>query len=83
MPNIFDNIENYLKEGLNKTLQTAYRADFCIGYFNLRGWTQVYKQVGNLSGGYLPEEFDDETYYYCRVLIGMQKNQPNYLKNIS
>ena len=73
MPKIFDNIENKLKEGLNKTLEKAKRADFCIGYFNLRGWTQLYKQVENLTGDKLPEEYDDGRNYYCRILIGMQR----------
>ncbi len=35
MPKIFDNIENFLETGLNKTLAAAKRADFCnrIGQF--------------------------------------------------
>ncbi|MDM8554198.1 helicase-related protein [Desulfococcaceae bacterium HSG7] len=73
MPKIFDNIENYLETGLNKTLATAKRADFCIGYFNLRGWRKLYDQVEKLPGDYLPEEADDDNRYYCRVLIGMQR----------
>ena len=73
MPIIFDNIENKLKEGLNKTLSNSKRADFCIGYFNLRGWRQLYEQVDNLSGDCLPEEYDDENKYFCRLLIGMQR----------
>jgi len=48
MPKIYDNIENKLKEGLNKTLEKAKRADFCIGYFNLSGWKQIYQQGENL-----------------------------------
>ncbi len=75
MPTIFDNIENILKEGLNKTLEKSKRADFCIGYFNLRGWTQLYEQVDKLSGDYLSEECDDDNQYFCRILIGMQ-HQP-------
>jgi len=73
MPIIFDNIENKLTEGLNKTLSNSKRADFCIGYFNLRGWRQLYEQIDNLSGDCLPEEYDDENKYFCRLLIGMQR----------
>ena len=73
MPTIFDNIEKHLEEGLNKTLETSKRADFCIGYFNLRGWRKIAKNVEKLEGDYLPEEFEDDTKYFCRVIIGMQK----------
>jgi len=41
MPTIYDNIEQYLETGLNRTLEHAKRADFCIGYFNLRGWNRI------------------------------------------
>lgn len=76
MPTIFDNIENKLKEGLNNTLRNAKRADFCIGYFNLRGWKELYGQVNNLSGEFLPQNHSaegNENKYYCRLLIGMQR----------
>ncbi|MDD4191944.1 MAG: helicase-related protein [Mangrovibacterium sp.] len=73
MPTIYDNIEKYLEEGLNKTLETSKRADFCIGYFNLRGWRRIADKIDNLEGDFLPEEFEDDSTYYCRVLIGMQK----------
>jgi hypothetical protein len=66
-------VKEKLSKGLNKTLTGAVRADFCIGYFNLRGWSQLSKQVDQLVGSYLPEEFDDETEYHARVIIGMQK----------
>ncbi|MFV9645296.1 MAG: helicase-related protein [Desulfobacterales bacterium] len=81
MPKIYDNIENKLKEGLNKTLEKAKRADFCIGYFNLRGWRQLYQQVENLSGDYLPEECEDDTKYHCRILIGMQRQPIQILED--
>ncbi|MDR4498505.1 MAG: SNF2-related protein [Candidatus Scalindua sp.] len=80
MPTIFDNIENILKEGLNKTLEKSRRADFCIGYFNLRGWTQLYERVDQLSGDYLSEEYDDDNQYFCRVLIGMQRQPMELLE---
>lgn len=73
---IFDNIENKLKEGLNNTLCKARRADFCIGYFNLRGWKELYDQVNQLSGDNIPPDFSqghNEQKYFCRLLIGMQK----------
>lgn len=80
MPRIYDNIENKLKDGLNNTFEKATRADFCIGYFNLRGWSQLYNQVDKLPGDYLPEKFNDETKYYCRILIGMQKHPVQILE---
>ena len=81
MPRIYDNIENKLKQGLNKTLENAQRADFCIGYFNLRGWRLLYQQVDNLSGDYLPEEYEDDVKYHCRVLIGMQRQPVQILED--
>jgi superfamily II DNA or RNA helicase len=73
MPTIYDNIEKYLEEGLNRTLETSKRADFCIGYFNLRGWRKIANCIENLDGDFLPDEYEDDTKYYCRVLVGMQK----------
>jgi len=80
MPKIYDNIELQLEEGLNKTLEKSQRADFCIGYFNLRGWRKIAQKVDQLDGGSLPEEFDDANQYYCRLLVGMQRLPEDELK---
>ncbi|MBU2446886.1 MAG: NgoFVII family restriction endonuclease, partial [Bacteroidetes bacterium] len=62
MPNIYDNIQNQFAEGLINTLELSHRSDFCVGYFNLRGWKQVTDYIDRWAGG---------ENNCCRLLIGM------------
>ena len=59
---IFDNIENgKLVDALREELTSCERADFCVGYFSLRGWYLLKDKIDNLS---------NQT--ACRLLVGMQ-----------
>lgn len=79
MPKIYDNIKHHLTQGLNETLELSHRTDFCVGYFNLRGWKEVADKIDSLSGAAVTEGNDD-VHRICRLLIGMQKMPVDILK---
>jgi hypothetical protein len=51
MSSIYDNIEQPLLRELQAYLKQADRADFCVGYFNLRGWQQIDADIEAFAGG--------------------------------
>lgn len=74
MPTIFDNIDRQLLPALRQALQRSVCADFCVGYFNLRGWRQLDEHVEALHGR------DGK---FCRLLIGMQQPPEDLLRAAS
>ena len=65
MPRILDNLSPNatLLSTLRTTLELSHRADFCVGYFNLRGWKHVDEFVEPWT----------ENGQQARILVGMQK----------
>lgn len=81
MARIFDNIELKFEEGLNKVIgsQGVKRVDFCVGYFNLRGWNLVVNEIDKLPGDYVDED-GRNVFRTCRLLIGMHRPPEEYIR---
>ena len=73
MPTIYDNIDQNLLDGLKHALQVAKRGDFCVGYFNLRGWREISGEIDAL-----PSAQDAPA---CRLIVGMQGSTDRTVRN--
>ncbi len=83
MSKIFDNVEFRVEEGLNAILTNVgvKRADFCVGYFNLRGWKLVCDNINKLDGD-LVREGPKKVHRTCRLLIGMHQAPRNLVQEM-
>ena len=73
MPTIYDNINGVLADDLKETLKDSYRSDFCVGYFNLRGWKNVTDVI---------EDYGGEDTTCCRLIVGMHRPSEDLLKQV-
>ena len=72
MPTIYDNIETKFATGLESHIAVAKRVDYCVGYFNIRGWKTVCEEIDSLEGMDVYEN-NFVKRRYCRLLVGMVK----------
>lgn len=83
MARIYDNIDIKFTDGLRGIIENTgvKRVDFCVGYFNLRGWNLIVEQVDKLPGDYVYED-DKRKMRYCRLLIGMHRPNEDLIRSL-
>ncbi len=83
MAQIYDNIQTKFTEGLKDIISNSQvkRVDFCVGYFNLRGWELVINEVDQLGGDFVYEK-DESVHRICRLLIGMHRPPLDIVKRL-
>lgn len=83
MARIYDNIESRFVQGLQDLITDVgvKRVDFCVGYFNLRGWDLVVNQIDQIPGDYVYEN-DKQEFRCCRLLIGMHQPDEELVRRL-
>ena len=83
MARIYDNIESKFVQGLQELITdvAVKRVDFCVGYFNLRGWDLVVNQIDQIPGDFVYEN-DKQEFRRCRLLIGMHQPDEDLVRQL-
>ena len=83
MARIYDNIESKFVNGLQDLITDVgiTRVDFCVGYFNLRGWDLVVNQIDQIPGDFVYEN-DKQMFRRCRLLIGMHQPDEELVRRL-
>lgn len=83
MARIYDNLETRFTDGLQGIITNVgvKRVDFCVGYFNLRGWDLIVNEIDQLSGDYVYEQ-NDRKFRTCRLLIGMHRPDEDLIRSL-
>ena len=83
MGKIYDNLETKFTDGLHDIICNlgVKRVDFCVGYFNLRGWDLVVNQIDQLEGDYVYDR-NENRFRCCRLLIGMHQPDQELVRRL-
>ena len=85
MSKIYDNIGDgkKFKQILEATVTEPgiQRMDFCVGYFNLRGWNFIADEISQLEGEYIYEG-DDRVHRTARLLIALFASLETFVHSI-
>lgn len=83
MARIYDNIESKFEKGLQDIITNigVKRVDFCVGYFNLRGWELVVNQIDQIPGDFVYEN-NIQQFRHCRLLIGMHQPDEELVRRL-
>lgn len=83
MARIYDNIDLKFAKGLKDIISNfgVKRLDFCVGYFNLRGWNIVEDEIEKIEGEEIYEG-NEKFFRVCRLLIGMHRPPEEILRRL-
>ena len=85
MAQIYDNIDLKFEKGLQDIITNTgvARVDFCVGYFNLRGWNLICNHIDTLEGDFVDEESQTKPIHrVCRLIVGMHRPPEEIIRQL-